>query len=183
MSKLTDDKVRLEVILEHTLRTATDFLTSLDERSVAVQPTEQSYQPLPSEGLGAENALSDFMTRYGDGLSSSAGGRYFGFVTGGATPAALAADWLTAAFDQNATGYGDSVAPLVELEAIAMLLELFGLPEGFSGVFVTGATMSNVTGLALARQWVGKERGVDVAEEGLLEPIPVLAGTPSLVSL
>ncbi len=178
MSKLTDDKVRLEVILEHTLRTATDFLTSLDERSVAVQPTEQSHQPLPSEGLGAENALSDFMTRYGDGLSGSAGGRYFGFVTGGATPAALAADWLTAAFDQNATGYGDSVAPLVELEAIAMLLELFGLPDNFSGVFVTGATMSNVTGLALARQWVGRERGVDVAEEGLLEPIPILAGTP-----
>ena len=104
--------------------------------------------------------------------------RYFGFVTGGVTPAALAGDWLTSAFDQNATGYGDSVAPLVELEAISMLLELFGLPKTFSGVFVTGATMSNVTGLALARQWVGKERGVDVAEEGLREPIPVLAGTP-----
>ncbi len=171
------DKDTFPDFLEHTLHTATDFLTSLEDRSVAVSPKEQDYRPLPTEGLGAEKALSDFMTRYGDGLSGSAGGRYFGFVTGGATPAALAGDWLTSAFDQNATGYGDSVAPLVELETIAMLRELFGLPEGFSGAFVTGATMSNFTGLALARQWVGKERGVDVAEEGLLEPIPVLAGT------
>ncbi len=178
MSKLTDDKAKLETLLEHTLHTATEFLTSLDERSVAIYPKEQTHQPLPSEGLGAKKALQDFMTRYGEGLSGSAGSRYFGFVTGGATPAALAGDWLTSVFDQNATGYGDSVAPLVELEAIAMLLELFGLPKTFSGVFVTGATMSNITGLALARQWVGKERGVDVAEEGLREPIPVLAGTP-----
>ena len=177
MSKLTEDKIRLETLLEHTLHTATEFLTSLDERSVAVYPKEQSHQPLPNEGVGADKALSDFMTRYGEGLSGSAGGRYFGFVTGGVTPAALAGDWLTSAFDQNATGYGDSVAPLVELEAISMLLELFGLPKTFSGVFVTGATMSNVTGLALARQWAGKERGIDVAEEGLREPIPVLAGT------
>ena len=178
MSKLTDDKKKLEAILGRTLHTATEFLTSLEERSVAVQPKLQAHTPLPNEGLGAEKALRRFMTRYGEGLSSSAGSRYFGFVTGGATPAALAGDWLTSTFDQNATGYGDSVAPLVELETIAMLLELFGLPETFSGVFVTGATMSNMTGLALARQWVGKERGVDVAEEGLLEPMPVLAGTP-----
>ena len=161
MSKLTDDKEKLEVILEQTRQTATDFLTSLESRSVAVQPEIQPHIPLPSGGLGTEKALQHFMERYGEGLSGSAGSRYFGFVTGGATPAALAADWLTSAFDQNATGYGDSVAPIIELEAVAMLRELFGLPEAFSGVFITGATMSNFTGLALARQWVGKQRGVD----------------------
>ena len=177
MSKLMDDKEKLEVILEQTRQTATKFLTSLKSRSVAVQPEIQPHIPLPSGGLGAEKALQHFMERYGKGLSGSAGSRYFGFVTGGATPAALAADWLTSAFDQNATGYGDSVAPLIELEAVAMLRELFGLPQSFSGVFVTGATMSNFTGLALARQWVGKERGVDVAEAGLREPVPILAGT------
>ena len=176
--QLQHDKNVTSEILAQALQTATEFLTSLDTRSVAVHPKVKDHQPLPSRGLGAEEVLADFMAHYGEGLSGSAGGRYFGFVTGGATPAALAGDWLTSAFDQNATGYGDSVAPLVELEATAMLLELFGLPDSFSGAFVTGATMSNFTGLALARQWVGKERGVDVAEEGLREPIPVLAGTP-----
>ena len=178
MSELKNDQEKLEAILEHTLQAATNFLTSLENRNVAVPPEDRDYRPLPDEGLGAQKALSDFMIRYGEGLSASAGGRYFGFVTGGATPAALAGDWLTAAFDQNATGYGDSVAPLVELETLAMLRELFGLPEAFSGAFVTGATMSNFTGLALARQWAGEKRGVDVAEEGSREPIPVLAGTP-----
>ena len=164
-------------ILEQTLQTATAFLSSLDERNVAVSPEVRLHEPLPGKGMGAKAALEHFMTRYGDGLSGSAGSRYFGFVTGGATPAALAADWLTSTFDQNAMSYGDSASPLIELTTIQMLLELFGLPKSFSGVFVTGATMSNVTGLALARQWVGEQRGVDIAQDGLREPVPVLAGT------
>ena len=174
---LQRDKDEFGEVLESTLRTATEFLTTLDERKVAVYPKEQDAFTFPGEGMGAQKALETFMTHYGDRLSGSAGARYFGFVTGGATPAALAGDWLTSAFDQNATGYGDSVAPLVELETVQMLLELFGLPKDFSGIFVTGATMSNFTGLALARQWVGKERGVNVAQEGLDKPIKVLAGT------
>ena len=175
--QLKRDKNEVEAVLEQALQVATDFLTSLDERTVAVYPEPKDALTLPKEGLGAQNAVETFMTHYGDGLSGSAGARYFGFVTGGATPAALAGDWLTSAFDQNATGYGDSVAPLVELETIKMLLELFNLPQDFTGVFVTGATMSNFTGLALSRQWVGKQRGVDVSQEGLDKPIKVLAGT------
>ena len=178
MSKLRDDRENFTGILEQTLQTATEFLASLDERNVAVSPEVRPHKPLPDEGMGAKAALEHFMTRYGDGLSGSAGSRYFGFVTGGATPAALAADWLTSTFDQNAMSYGDSASPLIELETIEMLLELFGLPKHFSGVFVTGATMSNFTGLALARQWVGERRGVNVAQDGLREPVPVLAGTP-----
>ena len=174
---LEQDKDNLEAILEHSLQTALSFLNSLEHRNVASRPEAREGLELPTSGLGAKSALETFMNRYGAGLSGSAGSRYFGFVTGGATPAALAADWLTSAFDQNATGYGDSVAPLVELETIAMLRDLFDLPAAFSGVFVTGATMSNFTGLALARQWVGKENGVDVAQEGLNKPIKVFAGT------
>ena len=177
-SRLQQDKASLNAILEHTLKTALTFLDSLENRDVASYPVSNKNLELPETGLGSEEALETFMNRYGEGLSGSAGGRYFGFVTGGATPAALAADWLTSAFDQNATGYGDSVAPLVELEAVAMLRNLFCLPEDFSGVFVTGATMSNFTGLALARQWVGKQRGVDIAQDGVDKPVKIFAGTP-----
>ena len=176
--KLEQDERDLNALLKQTLHTATTFLDSLDERSVAIYPQPKDFLSLPENGMGAQQTAETFMARYGDGLSGSAGSRYFGFVTGGATPAALAGDWLTSAFDQNATGYGDSVAPLIELETIQMLLELFGLPSDFSGIFVSGATMSNFTGLALARQWVGKERGIDIAQNGLDKPIKVLAGTP-----
>lgn len=175
--QLKQDKDTLDAVLEHTLKIALDFLASLEGRDVARYPNSSKKLELRTTGLGAKGALETFMHRYGEGLSGSAGSRYFGFITGGATPAALAADWLTATFDQNATGYGDSVAPLVELETLAMLRDLFGLPDSFRGVFVTGATMSNFTGLALARQWVGKERGVDIAQEGLARPISVLTGT------
>ena len=174
---LKQDRDELDAILKHTLRTALNFLSSLDARDVARYPTPKESLELPISGLGAQNALDSFMHRYGADLSGSAGSRYFGFVTGGVTPAALAADWLTSTFDQNATGHGDSVAPLVELETLAMLRDLFGLPQTFSGVFVTGATMSNFTGLALARQWIGKEREIDIAQEGLDKPVKVLAGT------
>ena len=176
-SGLKHDRENFAGILAEAFQTATAFLASLDERRVAVSPEARPHEPLPDEGLGAKKALEHFMTRYGDGLSGSAGSRYFGFVTGGVTPAALAADWLTSTFDQNVMSYGDSVAPLLELETLAMFRDLLELPESFSGVFVTGATMSNFTGLALARQWVGKQQGSDVAKDGVQGTIPVFAGT------
>lgn len=175
--KLEHDKANLDTILRHTLETALSFLNSLEGRNVATSPKLSEGLELPNNGLGAKDALEIFMQHYGAGLSGSTGPRYFGFVTGGTTPAALAADWLTSTFDQNATGYGDSVAPLVELETLQMLRDLFNLPNTYSGVFVTGATMSNFSGLALARQWVGRRRGVDIAQDGLDKPVKVYAGT------
>lgn len=168
----------LNELLQDTLNTALEFLGSLQERKVASVPVVKEALRLPGRGAGAREALDLFMQRFGEGVSSSAGPRYFGFVTGGVTPAALAADWLTSVFDQNVMSYGDSVAPLVELEAIGLLRDLFGLPDAFTGAFVTGATMSNVTGLAIARQWVGKQQGYNVAQNGLREPITILSGTP-----
>ena len=178
MNKVLEfDKEALPDILKQTLKKALSFLESLDERAVAKAPVPQDFLALPEQALGASQALRSFQTRYAEHLSASAGSRYFGFVTGGATPAALAGDWLTSSIDNNATGYGDSVVPLIELETLAMLRELFSLPGDFSGVFVTGATMSNFTGLAIARQWVGKEQGANVAQDGLHKPIKVFAGT------
>ena len=178
--KLKSDWENQTAVLETAVSTAKQFLDGLAERKTAVFPQKLDVDSLPENGLGADAALAHFQAKYGDTLSGSAGPRYFGFVTGGATPAALAGDWLASAVDQNITADHDSSAPQVEMEAIGMLRELFGLPDEFIGSFVSGATISNFVGLAQGRQWAGKQHGVDVAAEGLygLPPIRVLAATP-----
>ena len=102
------------------------------------------------------------------GLVGSAGPRYFGFVVGGGVPGALAADWLTSAWDQNAGLYALSpAASVVEEVAADWLVELFGLPAGSSVGFSTGATMANFTALAAARHRVLERVGWNVEEDGL----------------
>lgn len=114
------------------------------------------------------------------GFSAGAGPRYLGFVTGGATPASLAGDWLTGTLDQNPTSGLDSSAPDLERETVGWLRELFGLSAEHQGTFVSGATMSNFVGLAIAREWLGEQYGVSVAEQGAaaLAPVHVLSGSP-----
>lgn len=121
-----------------------------------------------------------FWRQHGHQLSASAGPRYLGFVTGGTTPAALLGDWLVSAFDQNAQWEGDTIAPNLELEALRWLADIVGIPVGFDGITVTGATMANFVGLATGRQWLGEERGVDLSETGLhaMHPVTILSGTP-----
>lgn len=178
--QLQHDWEHQEMILETAVHAANQFLQHLAERPAAATPTPCPIANLPEQGLGAEAALAAFRKQYEGQLSGSAGPRYFGFVTGGSTPAALAADWLTAVYDQNPTADHDSIAPHVEREAIHFLRQLFGLPEYFSGMFVSGATMSNFVGLAQARQWAADQEDVDPAVDGLydLSPIPVFAATP-----
>jgi len=103
------------------------------------------------------------------GLTAMPSGRFFGFVIGGTHPAALAADWLTGAWDQNAglrTLTPASTA--VEDLAHAWVLDLLGLPQDSAVGFVTGGTMANFTGLAAARDAVLGRAGWDVGERGLL---------------
>lgn len=179
-SVLDQDRAEMAHIMRRTADISAELLANINERPVAVVPTHNNrLLTLPESGLGAEGALQTFMARWGDGMSGSAGSRYFGFVTGGTTPAALAGDWLTSAFDNNGTGFIDSVVPFVELETLAMLRELFGLSADFEGSFVSGATMSNFVGLAIGRQWAGHQHGVNVARDGLygLPRIPVLSAT------
>lgn len=177
---LFQDREDLLRLLEHTCKQASDFLHSLPTRPVARSPYPSRSHALPEHGLGAQAALDLFQQSFEDNLSGSAGPRYFGFVTGGTTPAALAADWLVSAYDQNSSDLIGSVATAVELEAIELLKQLFGLPAAFSGCFVSGATMANFVGLGCARQWVGEKLGHDIAEDGLtvLPPLSVLAATP-----
>ncbi len=166
-------------ILGSALRMAEGYYDRELSMAPGIRVEDIQQDALPEQGIGAFATLKFFEHQYAHLIAASAGPRYFGFVTGGSTPAAVAGDWLVSAYDQNTCGSHDSIAPQIELQTIGYLRQLFGLGEEYFGSFVTGATMSNFVGLALARQWVGEQSGIDVAMNGLgnLE-VSVVSGTP-----
>lgn len=177
-TRLAQDASRLPELLEKALGASLDYLGSIADRPPATDFVRSDPPDLPDDGLGAERALDLFARRYGQAMPASNGPRFWGFVTGGTTPAALMGDWLTSVYDLNLTGAANSTAPNIELEAIHLLRELFGLPPTFTGTFVTGATMANFAGLATGREWIGRQFGKSVARDGLraVPPISVLSG-------
>lgn len=177
---LIQDKNNLPELLSRARDIAAEFLAGVDERPVQSRQSPRQPLSLPDDGIGAENALSLLVKRYGDAHSGSAGPRYWGFVTGGATPAALVGDWLASAYDQNGTQGFESAAQFIETETIAMLCDLFNLPGTFTGNFVSGATMSNFAGLAMARQWIAHQCGIDIAADGFygLRRLHIISSTP-----
>jgi glutamate/tyrosine decarboxylase-like PLP-dependent enzyme len=176
---LDADRLRLPDLLHEALQEATHFLDGLPTRRVAPEVPPIEALGLPEQGAGATAALEQLRARYGPWWSGSSGPRYFGFVTGGSTPAALVGDWLAAAYDQNLSDAGESGARQLALDALGMVRDLLGLPPEFRGAFLTGATASATVAMATAREWVGRQRGVEVAEEGVhtLGPVAVLSGT------
>jgi glutamate/tyrosine decarboxylase-like PLP-dependent enzyme len=176
---LDSDRLRLPALLQSACDHAIDFLSTLDNRPVGLSPPAIPPLGLPSAGLGAAGAVEAFKALYELWLSGSAGPRYFAFVTGGSTPAALVGDWLTATYDQNASDAGESSTRQIASDALGMVRDLIGLPSAFDGVFVSGATTSATVAMATARQWVGRVRGIDASTEGAhaIGPINVLSGT------
>ncbi|WP_248804107.1 pyridoxal phosphate-dependent decarboxylase family protein [Pseudomonas sp. MWU13-2100] len=105
---------------------------------------------------------------YGDQYTRSTGPRYFGFVTGGTTPAALAGDWLVSVLDQNVATERHSIAAYVEAQTLNYVADLLRLPSAeFHGILTTGATAANLVGLAAAREWCGEQGGMSVSQQGL----------------
>lgn len=130
--------------------------------------------PLQSEPLDPRAVLAELDEIGSPATVASAGGRYFGFVTGGALPAALAAQWLAGAWDQNAMRAVTSpVAAWLEAVGRRWLVDLFGLPADAGVGFVTGATMANLTALAAARQALLARAGWDVEAQGLFGAPPL----------
>jgi glutamate/tyrosine decarboxylase-like PLP-dependent enzyme len=142
--------------------------------------------PLPGDGVAPEQVVEELARGAAPGLVASPGPRYFGFVTGGALPAALAADWLASAWDQNSfSAVSSPAASVAEEVACGWLLELLGLPADSGVGLTTGAQMANVTGLAAARHALLARAGWDVEEQGLngSPPLRVLAGEEAHVTL
>lgn len=180
MNNLNTDLQNLDAILTAIKQQGIDYLNDIQHRSTANVTATKVIGDLSSEGFGTIEALKQFNERFEPIIVASSGPRYWGFVTGGTTPAAIAGDWLSTIYDQNtqsAKGNGD-ISALVELETIQLLLSLFNLPKDFFGGFVTGATLSNFTCLAVARQWIGKQLGKDFAKDGITGSIKVLSATP-----
>jgi glutamate/tyrosine decarboxylase-like PLP-dependent enzyme len=124
--------------------------------------------PMPEGGVGSLRALAELADRARDTATRSSGPRFFHFVMGGGTPAALGADWLASAYDQSAYAWAASpFAARLEHVAVDWLRELFELPGEFGGVLTTGATMANFVALAAARNWWGELQGVDVEDQGV----------------
>jgi glutamate/tyrosine decarboxylase-like PLP-dependent enzyme len=160
------------------LRAAVDqaerFLRGLDERPVRAEVDAKEIRallggPLREHGESPEAVIESLAAGADPGIVASAGPRHFGFVIGGALPAALAADWLVSAWDQCAAFHSLSpAAAAIEEIAAEWTLDLLGLPASASVGFVTGAQGANTTGLAAARHGVLARVGWDVESQGLV---------------
>ncbi len=170
---------------------AANYLEHITTRPVAVPPDAIDRlaaleRELPDDSTDPAAVLAE-LDRFGSpATTATAGPRFFGFVTGGSLPVALASNWLAGAWDQDA-GMASIAPACARLEEIALswLLDLFGLPTNCGGGFVTGGTMANFTALAAARHSILERVGWDVEANGLFgaPPVTVLIGEEAHISV
>jgi glutamate/tyrosine decarboxylase-like PLP-dependent enzyme len=159
----------LEVAATH----AANYLETLSHRPVAPRITTEELRlrlakPLPETGMAPDKVINEFVRDMDDGILRSSSGRFFGWVIGGTLPVALAADWLTSAWDQNAASNLTSPAEAVVEEICGEWVKaLLGIPKSASFAFVTGCQMAHTTALASARHKLLRDRGWDVEKLGL----------------
>jgi len=152
---------------------AASFLAGLSRRAIAPALDADALRtrfggPLPAEPSDERRVIDELVDCVDGGLLASSAARFFGWVIGGALPVAIAAEWLTAAWDQNAAAFALSPAAAVAEEVCgAWLKELLGLPAEASYAFVTGCQMAHTTALAAARHQLLADRGIDVETAGL----------------
>jgi glutamate/tyrosine decarboxylase-like PLP-dependent enzyme len=178
-------------VLDDAARLAHEWVDSLATRPVGAQAgldelRERLSVPLTDDGEDPRTVIAELARDADPGLIASGGPRYFGFVIGGALPVAIAADWLTGAWDQNGGGY--VVAPalsVIEEVAARWVREVLGLPPGCGIGFVTGCQMAHFTCLAAARHAVLRDAGWDVEGQGLqgAPEVRVIAGAHAHVTV
>jgi glutamate/tyrosine decarboxylase-like PLP-dependent enzyme len=155
------------------------FHSELANRDVASKELTIPYEKLPVTGIDFDSFNQYISENIQPNLSASNGGRYWGFVTGGANPVATFADWLVTTFNQNVSKGGDSIASSIEQQTLTWLCELFELPTTYKGIFTTGATAANLLAAFTARQYAGNQQGIDVAKNGLKDlDVNIFSATP-----
>ncbi len=178
-------------LLSDTAARAARYLSEVNERPVApkarsVARLQELGGPLPDGPTDPAQVLALLDEIGSPATVATAGGRYFGFVIGGSLPAALGANWLAGAWDQNAAMQVMSpVAAKLEEIVQGWVLELVGLPAGSAAGFVTGTTMANFSGLAAARSALLQRAGWNLEEDGMFgaPPIQVVVGQEVHVSV
>ena len=176
-----------EALFNRTAAHAHAYLSTVHERPVKATLSSDQLRArlggsLPEQGSSPVEVIDMLADTGRSGTVASQGPRFFGFVTGGSTPAAIAADWLVSTWDQNAQLFVMSPIAAVAEEIVAdWLKELFGLPPAWSVGFVTGAQMANFTALLTARHELLRGVGWDVERDGLYgaPPIEVVVGDES----
>jgi glutamate/tyrosine decarboxylase-like PLP-dependent enzyme len=171
-------------VMRRAAELAEEHLATLRDRPVRAHASYEDVvaaldEPLPEQGEDDVAVLEHLVAAAGPGVVANPGPRYFGFVTGGALPAALGADWLTSAWDQNAFSRVSSPgAAAIEAVAERWVLEALDLPRTAAVGFATGATTSNFTCIAAARHALLERAGWDVEQQGLsgAPPIRVIVG-------
>jgi len=160
-------------LLDRTTAHAARYLESVDTRPIKTATSLEELRArlrkaLPEGPMPEEQVIDELVRDAEDGILNSSNGRFFGWVIGGTLPAALGADWLVSAWDQNAPlRYATPATAAIEEAAAGWLLDLLGLPPTADVGFVTGGTMANFTALAAARAAVLRHAGWDVDELGL----------------
>jgi len=176
--------MKIQELLTQVAARSSRYLDAIGDRRVfpdsnALKQLSRLGSDLPQEGLPAEQVLALLDDIGSPATVATTGGRYFGFVNGGTLHAALAANWLAGAWDQNA-GLRIETPIAVHIEQICLdwLREIFSLPRETGVGFVTGATMANFTGLLAARHAVLERIGWDAERNGLFgaPPISVIVG-------
>ena len=188
---MSDPTTERDALLHRTAEIAVAFLDTLPTRPVG-RPVDLAALraglsgPLPDGPREAASVIEALVRGAEPGLVAMAGPRYFGFVIGGGLPAALAADWLASVWDQSAAMYAMApAAAMVEEVAARWLLELFGLPQGCSVGFSTGATMATFTALAAGRHRVLERAGWNIEDDGYVgaPAIEVVVGDEAHVTI
>ena len=173
-----------EALLRDAAERSLRYLGELGERRVSPSPAAidalaRLHEPLPAAPSDPRETLRVLDEVCSPATMAMAGPRFFGFVIGGSLPVTVGANWLAAAWDQNAGLYEPTpAAAILEEVALAWLIDLLGLPPQTGAGFVTGATVANLTALAAARHAVLARAGWDVEGEGLVgaPPVTVVVG-------
>ncbi|NCB41005.1 MAG: aspartate aminotransferase family protein [Clostridia bacterium] len=176
--KMEEDRTNQVELLQYVCQEAAEFIERRKTDTVYPFFSEKELASISNEGLGAKGALEAFKKDYAPYIVLDSGPRFFGYVVGGVTPAALAGDWLTSLYDQNAFGTPGSVDRQIEIEAVNGIKDLLGIHKDMIGSFTSGATMATTAALAVAREWAAKEQGktADDGVYGLERPV-LLSGT------